>query len=330
MTHPVSTAPGRCARCGTELAASLLRCPGCQTLVHAESLQQLAAEAEQAEREGRATAARDAWQKALALIPADAPQYAGVLSRLERAQKLVGSTPETPAAPRPRGLKGVWVGIASAVLLVLGKLKFLLLGLTKMGTLLSMLAFMGVYLNRFGWAFALGFVVCIYIHEMGHVAALKHFGIPASAPMFIPGIGALVRLKAHPPTPGQDARVGLAGPIWGAGAALGCYAIYQLTNQPLFAGLAHSAGFLNLFNLIPFWQLDGGRGIAALNRTQRWFLFAGIVAAWLVFREGILLVIGAVMLVQCFRQAPAEEDQEVLAQFAILIGVLGWLATSRG
>lgn len=329
MTLPVST-PGRCSRCGTELATTLLRCPGCQTLVHADRLQRLAADAGQAEQEGHAVDARDRWQEALALIPSDAPQYAGVLTRLERAQKQISSAPEAPTAPRPRGLRGVWVGIASATLLVLSKLKFLLLGLTKMGTLLSMLAFMGVYLNRYGWAFALGFVICIYIHEMGHVASLKHFGIPASAPMFIPGLGALVRLKAHPPTPGQDARVGLAGPIWGAGAALGCYAIYQLTSQPLFAGLAHSAGFLNLFNLIPFWQLDGGRGIAALNRTQRWYLLAGIVAAWLVFREGILLVIGAVMLVQCFRQAPAEEDQEVLAQFAILIGVLGWLATVRG
>lgn len=329
MTLPAS-APARCPRCRTELASTLLRCPGCQTLVHADTLQRLAAEAEQAEREGKAVEARDRWQEALTLIPDDAPQRAGVITRLERVQQQVATTPETAAGPRPKGLKGVWVGVASVLLLVLGKLKFLLLGLTKMGTLLSMLAFMGVYLDRYGWAFALGFVVCIYIHEMGHVASLKHFGIPASAPMFIPGLGALVRLKAHPPTPAQDARVGLAGPIWGAGAALGCYAIYQLTDQPIFASLAHSGGFLNLFNLIPFWQLDGGRGITALSRAQRWYLLAGIVAAWLVFREGILLVIGAVMLVQCFRAAPAEEDQEVLAQFAILIGVLGWLATSRG
>ena len=80
----------------------------------------------------------------------------------------------------------------------------------------------------------------------------------------------------------------------------------------------------------PFWQLDGGRGISALTRTQRWLLLVAVVAAWLLFREGILLVIGAFLVFQCFREAPVREDQGVLLQFGVLIGLLGYLSTVRG
>lgn len=332
MTVPATASPGPCSRCGTELAAALLRCPGCQALVHAGELQRLAGDAEAAERDGHPATARDLWQQALSLLPVDAPQRATVVARLERAQQQIAATGAggTPAGPRPKGIRGLWVGLITAVLFLLGKLKFLLLGFTKLGTLFSMLAFFAVYWNAWGWAFAAGFVICIYIHEMGHVAMLKHYGIPASAPMFIPGLGALVRLKAHPPTPGQDARVGLAGPIWGAGAALGCLAIYQVTERGLYASLAHAGAYINLFNLIPFWQLDGGRGISALTRAQRCLLLVAVVAAWLLFREGILLVIGAFLVFQCFREAPVREDQGVLLQFGLLIGLLGYLSTVRG
>ena len=106
--------------------------------------------------------------------------------------------------------------------MVLSKGKLLLLGLTKASTFLSMFATVGVYWTAFGFRFALGFVLSIYIHEMGHVAALARYGIAASAPLFIPGVGAFIRLKQEFTDPRQDARVALAGPIWGLGAALVC------------------------------------------------------------------------------------------------------------
>ena len=98
-------------------------------------------------------------------------------------------------------------------LLILTKGKLVLLGLTKLNTLLSMLVSIGVYWALYGWKFGLGFVLSIYVHEMGHVMALARYGIPASPPMFIPGFGAFVRLKAYPASAGEDARVGLAGPL---------------------------------------------------------------------------------------------------------------------
>ena len=141
-------------------------------------------------------------------------------------------------------------------LLLATKAKFLLLGLTKASTLFSMLASFGVYWSLFGGWFAMGLVVSIYIHEMGHVMALTRFGTPATAPMFIPGVGAVIRLRQVFLNPREDARIGLAGPIWGCAAALGCIGIHALTGGPIWGTLGRVGAWINLFNLTPFWQLD--------------------------------------------------------------------------
>src|SRR5262249_35422736 len=143
-------------------------------------------------------------------------------------------------------------------LLLLTKGKLILLGLTKLSTLTTMLGAMGVYWALYGWKFAVGLVLAIYIHEMGHVWELRRFGIAATAPVFIPGFGALVMLKQRPPTVGQDARVGLAGPIWGMVTACATLALFWATNAPIWAALTRFGAWINLFNLIPVWQLDGG------------------------------------------------------------------------
>jgi len=321
-----------CRRCATELAPGLLRCPGCGTLVHADALARLAAEAGAEETVGNPHAALGHWNDALALLPAEAAQRAGILARIERLEAILhGTAGEDGARPRrPGGFKGIWVVIASAAVFLATKAKLLLLGFTKLGTLLSMVAFFGVYWGAYGWKFALGLVLCIYVHEMGHVAALRHYGIPASAPMFIPGIGALVRLKAHPPTVGQDARVGLAGPIWGTAAALATLGLYYLTADGLYASLTHIGALINLFNLIPVWQLDGGRGIRALGRPERWLLLAIILAAFALTHEGMLLLVGIGVAVHCFLRAPEDGDRGALTQFVMLVIALGYLATVRG
>src|SRR5262249_3214294 len=160
----------------------------------------------------------------LDLLPPTAPQYAVVAARVDALSRDVSfNTASTRVEPNGSALKRGWMAVVGVVALALSKAKFLLLGLTKLGTLSSMLVFLGVYWGLYGWKFALGFVVCIYIHEMGHVWSLSRYGIKANAPMFIPGIGAMVRLKQAPANVHEDARVGLAGPIWGTGAALAAW-----------------------------------------------------------------------------------------------------------
>ncbi len=331
MSGPV-VRPGSCARCGTELAEALLRCPSCGTLVHAGTLGQLADQAARAQTEGDLSLALCHWNTALGLLPREAPQHAVVAARiadLDRQLHTGAAVPPGAGGTKPTGVRGAWIAIVTAIVFLLGKAKVLLLGLTKLGTLLSMAAFFGVYWGTYGWKFALGLVLSIYVHEMGHIASLRHYGIPASAPMFIPGLGAFVRLKAHPPTTAQDARVGLAGPVWGTGAAVATLGLYQLTGDGLYASLVHAGAVLNLFNLIPLWQLDGGRGITALSRNERLILLGVILTGYALFHEGTLLLVALALGYHCFAGKQGEGDRGVLLEFGMLILALGLLSTVR-
>ncbi len=325
-----AAAPARCGACGTELAPRLLACPLCATLVHGAELKQLAAEAEAHEAAGRLVQARASWQQAMALVPPGSRQHALLSERIAGLSRRIGAA---GAAPRRRALaEGPWwkraaAGGALLALFGLGKLKFLLLGLSKASTLLSMFAFFGLYWNQFGWALAAGLVAGIYIHEMGHVAALKRLGIAAGAPFFIPGVGALVLLKQRVDDPSTDARIGLAGPLWGLGAGLAAYGLYRVTGAPIWSAIAHLTGIINLFNLFPVWQLDGARGMHALAPGQRWVLTGALALAFLLTNQVLLLFIAATALWRALQPAPERPDRMALATFLLLVGALSWLAT---
>ena len=318
---------------------SAVSCPACHTLVHAEQLKSLADTARAAEKRGDVSGQLEAWRVALTLLPPHSSQFQTIS---ERVQALSRSLSDPASAPPPEpaaeGAKKAWSGgaIAAAALLVwkfkavgvflLTKGKLLLFGLSKGTTFFSMLASLGVYWTIWGWKFALGFVLSIYIHEMGHVAAMKRFGLAATAPMFIPGFGALIRMKQHPATVQEEARIGLGGPIWGFGAAAGCFLLYLATAQPYWAALTHTGAMINLFNLLPVWQLDGGHAFKALNRTERWIATGVTGAALLLTGEGLLVLIAILAAVQAFREAPnVEGDRTALIQFAGLVVALGLL-----
>jgi Zn-dependent protease len=308
----------------------MLSCPLCSTLVHADTLKELAAAAEAQSAEGRLEESRDSWQRALELLPSASQQHAIVRTRIDELTKRIATLPVTRRAPQPHG-QPWWKRAMGAMLLVglfaLGKLKFLLLGLSKASTFFSMFAFFGVYWAQFGWALAAGLVVSIYIHEMGHVAELRRLGIAAGAPLFIPGMGAFVLLKQHIDDPATDARIGLAGPVWGLGAGLVAYAVFRVSGAPIWGAIAQLTGFINLFNLIPVWQLDGSRGFHALSRSQRWIVVAMLAAAFWLTSHGLLLLIGAVAVYRALQPAESKPNSAVLATFLALIAALTWLAT---
>ena len=327
-----------CRRCGSQLAPALLACPACHTLVHAERLAQLAAEAQAAEAAGEVTAALERWREAISLLPESSPQYPVISARIgalsRNAPAIVQTQREAEAERvRARWSKGKLGGILGPIAVVLLKFKFvivllltkaklLLLGFTKIGTLLSMLATMGVYWTMWGWPFAIGFVLSIYVHEMGHVSALRHYGVKAGAPMFIPGIGAFVRLREALHSDWENAIVGLAGPLWGLAAALIAYGAFLVTGQPVLAAVAHSAAWLNLFNLLPVWQLDGGRGFAAMSRTHRLVAAGALLAAFGVTHEGLLLIVGCVAAAMAFTKPSREPDARIAVYYVALVGAL--------
>jgi Zn-dependent protease len=171
-----------------------------------------------------------------------------------------------------------------AVLLVLPKLKLF----TTVGTMLVSVA---AYSFVFGWPFAVGFVVLLFVHEMGHVIQLRREGLKASAPMFIPFMGAAVFAKSLGRNALAEARVGLAGPILGSLGSVACIAIWHATGNDLWRALAFTGFFLNLFNLLPVVPLDGGRAMAAMAPWM-WFAgFAAMVPLAFIFPNPIILVI---------------------------------------
>jgi Zn-dependent protease len=159
--------------------------------------------------------------------------------------------------------------------------------LTTAGTALVSVA---AYSLFWGWEFAAGFVVLLFVHEMGHVIALRREGIKASAPMFVPFLGALITAKSLGENALAEARVGLAGPILGSLGATVVAVIAVLTGSDMLLALAYVGFLLNLFNLLPVVPLDGGRAMAAMAPWM-WFLgFGGLIALVFVIPNPILFI----------------------------------------
>lgn len=329
MSSASSSATGdTCSHCGTQVAAAVLSCPACGALVHAARLKQLAADAEAATTAEDLSAALTHWREAIDLLPPGTTQHDSIGKRIaalsERVEK--GSTPGTSAAGHKSIIATTATGVGGLALLLLTKGKLLLLGLGKSSTLFSMLLSLGVYWTAFGWKFAIGLVLSIYVHEMGHVAMLRRYGIKSTAPMFIPGLGALVRMQQYPHGPREDARVGLAGPMWGLGAALVTYAVYLATGWESWAAIARVAAWINLFNLLPVWQLDGSRGFASLVRPHRWIAVAAIAIAWFLSQESLLILLLTAAVFRAFgSNVPERSDTPILVQYVGLVLVLAWM-----
>jgi Zn-dependent protease len=198
--------------------------------------------------------------------------------------------PDRPlAAPQP-----AWKRIGGAIAAAgvgLAKWGAILFKLKVFTFAASMLVSVAAYAWLWGWQFAVGFVGLIFVHEMGHVVALRRMGIKASAPMFIPFLGAFVNMRQQPKTAWHEAVSGIAGPAFGAAAAAGCWWYAEHTGSGLFRALAFTGFFLNLFNLIPMLPLDGGRAAAAIHPAMWLVGLAGLLGLLLYHPNFIIMFI---------------------------------------
>ena len=171
-----------------------------------------------------------------------------------------------------------------AAILFLPKIKLL-------GTAGTALVSVAAYALFWGWSFAIGFVILLFVHEMGHVIQLRREGMRATGPRFIPFLGALIRADFSGGNALAEARVGLAGPILGTLGALGCVGLYAATGNQLFEALAYVGFLLNLFNLLPVVPLDGGRAMAAMAPWMWGVGFLALVATAFLLPNPIMLLI---------------------------------------
>jgi Zn-dependent protease len=196
-----------------------------------------------------------------------------------------------------RRIGGVLAALVALVAKFFAAIKGLLLLLPKVKLLTTAgtaLASVLLYSLFWGPAFAIGFVALMFVHEMGHVFQLRREGVKASAPMFIPGFGAVVMMRAMPKDALAEARVGLAGPVLGTLGAAAVLAAGEALDSDFLRALAYVGFLLNLINLVPLVPFDGGRAMAAMAPAM-WFLGLGAMVFLLLLTGNPFLLIFVVL-----------------------------------
>ncbi len=221
-------------------------------------------------------------------------------------------TPSFELKPRSKGRGGA-IGIGAVLLalalkfktalLLLLNFKWVAIGAKFALSFGSLLLNMWAWSLLFGWPFAVGFVLLIFVHEMGHFIAARLYGLPVSLPIFIPFIGAAVSIKNLPRDSTTSAVISLAGPFVGGLGALGCYVAGVQTGSPFWYALASTMFFINLINLVPMVPFDGGWVAYALwsrasqmPTSAKWVagaayfgLAAGLFALWQIAAHQVVM-----------------------------------------
>jgi Zn-dependent protease len=217
--------------------------------------------------------------------------------------------------------KKLWVPIAGLGYLLF-KFKAVLLAAFKFkifATSASMLVSIAAYAWLWGWKFAVGFVLLILVHELGHVIELRRQGVPASAPLFIPFLGAVVGMKQLPADVWREARVALAGPILGTLGAVAVWIAGEAFDSEILIALAFTGFFLNLFNLLPVSPLDGGRAAAALHPAL-WFVgLVGLLGLTLLWPNPIMLLILVLGALEVWRRWQERKNPEAASYYRVKV-----------
>jgi len=191
--------------------------------------------------------------------------------------------PGSELAPR-RLARRPWLSYGAAALAGLAKFKVLLVA----GSVLVSLVAYGL---AFGWRFGALLLLILAVHETGHSLAIRRRGLPASLPLFIPFLGALITLRRQPQDAAEEAYIAAAGPLFGLAAAYVLLLLGVLFRSPVL-DVAGSFGMLmHIFNLLPVTPLDGGRMVAFL-RWKAWipgFLALLVVLFYNPARHGFAL-----------------------------------------
>jgi len=224
---------------------------------------------------------------------------------------------------KPRTLRDVvrrlWAPIA-ALGFLFWKLKFVFAAIFKFKLFTvagSMLVSIAAYALLWGWQFAAGFVLLLLVHETGHVLEAKRQGLPASAPMFIPFLGALITLKQMPESAWNEAKVAIAGPVIGGLGAAAVWGAGEAIDSELLVALAFTGFFLNLFNLAPISPLDGGRIVAAIHPALWLAGLAVLLGLTIVAPNPILILILVLGGLESWRRWQHRKEPQAEAYYRV-------------
>ncbi len=156
----------------------------------------------------------------------------------------------------------------------------------------------------------------LFIHEYGHVFAMKRSGMKVKGIYYIPFLGAVSVSEDAWPSRKAQAYVALQGPLWGALLSIVVLVGYFV------AGRRHASlgviaawwGVINLFNLIPMNPLDGGRLLSAVAASIHKtvgvaMIVCGMILAILLaflLRLDLLWILGGIGLLEMLGHRKAQ------------------------
>jgi Zn-dependent protease len=226
-----------------------------------------------------------------------------------------------PIHPEPTWrvvLRRLWAPIL-AIAFILWKFKAFALAIFKFKLFTvagSMLVSLAAWTLLYPWQVALGFVLLIFVHEMGHVLEARRQGLPVSAPLFIPFLGAFITMREMPHNVWREAQVALAGPIIGSLGAAAVWLAAEARGSEVLMVIAYIGFFINLFNLLPIVPLDGGRAAAAIHPAL-WLVGLAALAVMVVLSPNpiliLILIIGGLQLWGRWRERGSVEGREYYA-----------------
>jgi Zn-dependent protease len=287
-----------CRRCSRPLAPRALACDNCHTLVHADEMERLAAQARALEAQQDFAGARERWLSVLPLLPPESQQaqwiqgHARELEALTQQGKNGSNHPSV--LPDRSDVKRTWakrLAPIAPLAAILAKFKTFLFAILKLKFLFSFAAFLGFYWAAWGMKFGIGFALLILIHEMGHFIEIKRHGLKADLPVFLPGVMAYVRWEGMGVSLETRSLIALAGPCAGFLASVFCGLVWWQTGQPIWAALARTSAWLNVLNLIPVFFLDGGHAAQALSKMEKALLMGVSAGVFYATREGVFIFV---------------------------------------
>jgi Zn-dependent protease len=238
---------------------------------------------------------------------------------------------QRPGAVR-RAVGPIAVGGAAAAKYGLPLLKLAKFGPTALSMVVSVVLMAGI----FGVPYGVGLLVLIAVHESGHLIFARYEGIKTGLPIFLGPLGAVIGLKQQPKDVRQEAVIAIGGPIVGTFGAfialmLSMAAPAGTYGHNLLLALAYVGFLINLFNLIPFSPLDGGRVVSALSPWAN-LVGLGIVLLLILAPSAVgrsfnpfllaILVIGVISTLQRFRNRGRNPQYEQIpARTRMWIGV---------
>lgn len=237
----------------------------------------------------------------------------------------------TATSPQPKRKYGFLALLAKLGGKFIGILAKLLKSL-KVGKVMLAGASFGAYALLWNWKFALVLICSLVFHEMGHLWAMRRYGLKTKGIYLIPLLGAAAVSEDAFPSRKAETVIALMGPLWGFGLALAVFGLYAATGMPLFAALAGWMAMINLFNLLPVNPLDGGRVMKSVAYSVSStlgvaFLAAGIVGGFLLahyFNLGLITFLtffGAMELAGEVRRIRKVQDRKrVLEALAAALG----------